>query len=167
MGRRSAGPSAHPIIGEGALSFVLAPHPGGGQKEWISGEVLAIVGQGLALLALDARPPIKDGRPCRRSRSRLVVYGNPTRSSCANVKRYVFFVPTHRFKTMNDHAHIEEFEQRIRTIASLAKTHRETYDAWLDMLDEPGWLEPNCAQQAKNNLLLAHLAGELGLIGPR
>ena len=37
---------------------------------------------------------------------------------------------------MNDHAHIEEFEQRIRTIASLAKTHRETYDAWLDMLDE-------------------------------
>ena len=68
---------------------------------------------------------------------------------------------------MTDHAHIEEFEQRIRTIASLAKTHRETYDAWLDMLDEPGWLEPNCAQQAKNNLLLAHLAGELGLIGPR
>ena len=68
---------------------------------------------------------------------------------------------------MNNHANIEEFEQRIRTIASLAKTHRETYDAWLDMLDEPGWLEPNCVQQAKNNLLLAHLAGELGLIGPR
>ena len=68
---------------------------------------------------------------------------------------------------MNNHANIEEFEQRIRTIASLAKTHRGTYDAWLDMLDEPGWLEPNYAQQAKNNLLLAHLAGELGLIGPR
>ena len=60
MGRRSAEPTAHPIIGEDALSFVLAPHPGGGQKEWISGEDLAIVDQGLALLALDAWPPIRD-----------------------------------------------------------------------------------------------------------
>lgn len=64
------------------------------------------------------------------------------------------------------HAHIQEFEQRIRTMASMAQTDRETYDAWLDLLEEPRWLEPNCTQQAKNNLLLAALAGELGLIRP-
>ena len=48
----------------------------------------------------------------------------------------------------------------------MAQTDRETYDAWLGLLEEPRWLEPNCTQQAKNNLLLAALAGELGLIRP-
>lgn len=76
--------------------------------------------------------------------------------------------PTPQVQSMNDvtHAHIQEFEQRVRTIASLAKSNRETYDAWLDMLDEPGWLELSCAQEAKNNLRLVQIAGELGLVSP-
>jgi hypothetical protein len=66
---------------------------------------------------------------------------------------------------MNRHAQIEAFEERIRNIAFLAKTDRVAYDTWLDSLEGLGWLEPRCAQDARNHLLLSRLARELGLVG--
>jgi len=62
-----------PLSGSAPYPCVLALHPGGGQKEWVSGKDLDIVGKGIAVLALDAQYHGERRKPGIDSRMRALL----------------------------------------------------------------------------------------------